>query len=184
MRLNHPGIYRIVGEEYELLANITGEVPCLKINSALLMNSLVRKGKFEVLTEDSLEVQKVLTFPDAFIFIEYEYSEVCKLPEHRKSIRGSKMPKIDDKEFNSFVDRYIEDTQITGRGVAATKSYIMYKTGWSLAQINVLILKIAKKVKQDSLCASMQIKSTIIYTQGGESCTQNFQYLNGILFYA
>lgn len=25
MRLNHPGIYRIVGEKFELLANIVGE---------------------------------------------------------------------------------------------------------------------------------------------------------------
>ena len=30
MKLNHPGIYRIIGENYELLANIVGEVPCLR----------------------------------------------------------------------------------------------------------------------------------------------------------
>lgn len=43
MKLNHPGIYRIIGENYELLANIVGEVPCLRITSALLMNDLVQK---------------------------------------------------------------------------------------------------------------------------------------------
>ena len=36
MKLNHPGIYRIIGENDELLANIVGEVPCLRITSALL----------------------------------------------------------------------------------------------------------------------------------------------------
>ena len=45
MKLNHPGIYRVIGEQFELLANIVGEVPCLRITSALLINDLVQKGK-------------------------------------------------------------------------------------------------------------------------------------------
>ena len=59
MKLNHPGIYRIIGENYELLANIVGEVPCLRITSALLMNDLVQRGKFTILSEDSIEIQNV-----------------------------------------------------------------------------------------------------------------------------
>lgn len=60
MRLNHPGIYRIVGENFELLANIIGEVPCMRITSALLVNDLVQKGEFTILPEDSIEIQSVL----------------------------------------------------------------------------------------------------------------------------
>lgn len=68
MRLNHPGIYRIVGESFELLANITGEVPCMRITSALLVNDLVQKGEFTVLPEESIEIQSVLANPDKFVF--------------------------------------------------------------------------------------------------------------------
>lgn len=47
MKLNHPGIYRVIGEQFELLANIVGEVPCLRITSALLINDLVQKESLQ-----------------------------------------------------------------------------------------------------------------------------------------
>lgn len=148
MKLNHPGIYRVVGEKFELLANVIGEVPCMRITSALLINDLVQKGKFTVLTEESIEVQSVLSNPDKYIFLEYEYSSICSLPSQRKSIRGAKCPNITDKEFKVFVERYLEDAAIPGRGVTATKAFIMERTEWSLAQINVLIMKIINHTKR------------------------------------
>lgn len=147
MRLNHPGIYRIVGENFELLANIVGEVPCMRITSALLINALVQKGQFTVLNEDSLEIQSVLANPDKFVFLEYEYSEICSLPSYRTTIHGTKMPNITDEQLSAFTNRYIEDMQICGRGIAATKAYMLETTGWSLAQINVVLMKIAKNIK-------------------------------------
>lgn len=147
MRLNHPGVYRIVGDNFELLANVIGEVPCMRITSALLINDLVQKGVFTVLDEESIEIQTVLANPDKFVFLEYEYSEICQLPSYRKSIHGTKMPNITDEQLEAFTFRYMQDTSIYGRGIAATKAYMLEKTGWSLAQINVVLLKIAKIIK-------------------------------------
>lgn len=147
MKLNKPGIYRIIGESFELLANIIGEVPCMRITSALLMNDLIQKGKFTVLDEESIEIQTVLTNPDAFIFFEYDYSNICNLPSYRQSIHGTKVPSVSDDILKSFIERYKEDASIPGRGIAATKAYIMSRTDWSLAQINVLLMKIARVVK-------------------------------------
>lgn len=149
MKLNHPGIYRIIGEHYELLANIVGEVPCLRITSALLMNDLVQKSKFTVLSEDSIEIQTVCQNPDSFLFFEYDYSEVCSLPPYRQSIRGTKMPDISNDMMKAFTERYISDMSINGRGIEATKAYILSVTDWSLAQINVLLLRIANSVRRN-----------------------------------
>lgn len=149
MKLNHPGIYRIIGENYELLANIVGEVPCLRITSALLMNDLVQRGKFTILSEDSIEIQNVCNNPDAFLFFEHEYSEVCPLPPYRQSIRGTKMPDISNDMMKVFTERYISDMSINGRGIEATKAYILSVTDWSLAQINVLLLRIANSVRRN-----------------------------------
>ena len=99
MRLNHPGIYRIVGEKFELLANIEGEAPLLNISEALLVNDLVIDGKFTILNSESLEIQQVINNPDQFIFIEYEYSDIAKLPLYRKTIRGTKVPNITNNEM-------------------------------------------------------------------------------------
>lgn len=148
MKLNHPGIYRIIGEHYELLANIVGEVPCLRITSALLMNDLVQKSKFTVLSEDSIEIQTVCQNPDSFLFFEYDYSEVCSLPPYRQSIRGTKMPDISNDMMKAFTERYISDMSIPGRGIEATKAYILSVTDWSLAQINVLLLRIANSTRR------------------------------------
>lgn len=148
MKLNHPGIYRIIGEHFELLANIVGEVPCLRITSALLMNDLVQRGKFTVLSEDSIEIQTVCNNPDVFLFFEYDYSEVCPLPPYRQSIRGTKMPDISNDMMKAFTERYISDMSINGRGIEATKAYILSVTDWSLAQINVLLLRIANSTRR------------------------------------
>lgn len=146
MKLNHPGVYQIVGEKFELLANVIGEVPCLRIHSALLMNDLVQKSKFTVLTEDSLEIQQVLADPDKFAFSEYEYSEVCELPPCKKSIRGEKLPDISDCIMKDLTDKYIEHRNI-GVSLNATRAYFIRRTGLSIPQINMLILKISKEVK-------------------------------------
>ena len=147
MKLNHPGIYKIIGDSFELLANVVGEAPCLRIVSALLMNDLVQKGKFTVLNEESIEIQTVLSNPDKFIFFEYDYSDVAKYPSYRMSIRGCKTPDITDEQFKEFTNRYLEDTIITGRGILATKAYIVERTGWSLAQAHMVALKIINHLK-------------------------------------
>ena len=147
MKLNHPGIYRVIGEQFELLANIVGEVPCLRITSALLINDLVQKGKFTVLSEESIEIQTVCQKPDSFLFLEYEYSEICTLPPYRLSIRGTKMPNISNEQLKAFTNRYLEDIKIPGRGIEATKAYILSVTDFNLAQINVLMLKIINSTR-------------------------------------
>lgn len=144
MKLNHPGIYRIVGKEFELLAIVIGEVPCLRITSAILINDAVNKSRFTVLQEDSNEIQQVILNPDKFIFIEYEYSEyICK-SDINKSIRGNKMPDITNDQVNEILARYIRDTSINGRGIAATRAYLAETTDWSIGQINIVLMKIAK----------------------------------------
>lgn len=151
MKLNHPGVYRIIGENIEVLADIRGEVPCLSINIAILMNDFVQKGKLTVLDNDSIEIQEILGNPDKFVFIEFDYSEICKLPPHRKSIRGEKMPDITNEQFEEFVQRYIEDTQITKRGVSSTKAYIMHKMDWSVAQAHLIIMQIGKHLSRKNV---------------------------------
>lgn len=78
MKVSKSGIYRIIGERFELLANIEGVAPLLVITSAILINDLVNYGKFTVLNPKSMELAEVLNSPEKFIFFEYEYSEdVC-----------------------------------------------------------------------------------------------------------
>lgn len=146
MRLNHPGIYRIVGEKFELLANIEGEAPLLNISKALLVNDLVIDGKFTILNSESLEIQQVVNNPDQFIFIEYEYSDIAKLPLYRKTIRGTKVPNITNNEMKEFEEKYIHDMK-TRRDTTRTRAYIMERTNLSLSQINVLIMQMARKFK-------------------------------------
>lgn len=146
MRLNHPGIYRIVGEKFELLANIEGEAPLLNISEALLVNDLVINGKFTILNSESLEIQQVVNNPDQFIFIEYEYSDIAKLPLYRKTIRGTKMPNITNNEMKEFEEKYVHDMK-TRRDTTRTRAYIMERTNLSLSQINVLIMQMARKFK-------------------------------------
>ena len=148
MKLNHPGIYRIIGEDFELLANVVGEAPMLRIPNALVMNDLIQKGLFHVVTEESYEIQAVLTEPDKFIFFEYEYSEVCDLPSRRKSTRGVKIPDITDEQFEDFTQRYIEDARTPGKGIWATKMYIVSKTEWSIPQAHVIVLQIINKLRK------------------------------------
>ena len=146
MRLNHQGIYRIIGEKFELLANVEGEAPLLNISKALLVNDLVNDGKFTILDSESLEIQQVINNPDHFVFTEYEYSDIAKLPLYRKTIRGTKMPNITNEEIKEFEEKYIHDMK-TRRDTTRTRAYIMERTNLSLAQINVLILQMAKKFK-------------------------------------
>lgn len=146
MRLNHPGIYRIVGEKFELLANIEGEAPLLNISEALLVNDLVIDGKFTILNNESLEIQQVINNPDQFIFIEYEYSDIAKLPLYRKTIRGTKVPNITNNEMKEFEEKYIHDMK-TRRDTTRTRAYIMERTNLSLSQINVLIMQMARKFR-------------------------------------
>lgn len=149
MRLNHPGVYRIIGDKFELLANITGEAPMLSITNALLINDLVIENKWTILEKDSLEIQQVLNNPDAFIFIEYEYSEIAQIPQCKQSIRGTKMPRITDDEMNLFIQKYIQDRK-DGRSSSVTRAFIMERTDFTLAQINVLMLQLAKICKNGS----------------------------------
>lgn len=149
MKLNHPGVYRIIGEHFELLATIVGEVPCLRIASALNVNDLVQKSKFTVLEEESSEIQAVYANPDKFVFLEYDYSDAAKLPPYRASIRGVKCPDITETQFKEFVERYKIDKSLPGRGIAATKFYMVEKTGWTLSQAHAVILKIVNYLRHE-----------------------------------
>ena len=41
MKLNRPGIYHIYTDSFELLANVVGEAPVLRIPRALVMNDVI-----------------------------------------------------------------------------------------------------------------------------------------------
>ena len=99
MKLNRPGIYHIYTDSFELLANVVGEAPVLRIPRALVMNDVIQRGQFRVVEEDSYEIQTVLHNPDLCIFKEFEYSDMCKLPPYKKSVRGSKKPDITDDQL-------------------------------------------------------------------------------------
>lgn len=68
MKLNRPGIYHIYTDSFELLANVVGEAPVLRIPRALVMNDVIQRGQFRVVEEDSYEIQTVLHNPDLCIF--------------------------------------------------------------------------------------------------------------------
>lgn len=148
MRLNKPGIYQIVGDKIELLATVVGESPCLRIKEAIVMNTAFQEGKFEIVKEESIQIQNIYTNPDAYVYFPYG-SEVCHLPIEKQSMRGSSMPIITDDMYREFKHRYKEDISLPGRGALATKSYIMYRTNWTAPQAQLVICKIAKEVKQD-----------------------------------
>ena len=59
------------------------------------------------------------------------------------------MPDISNDMMKAFTERYISDMSINGRGIEATKAYILSVTDWSLAQINVLLLRIANSVRRN-----------------------------------
>lgn len=50
--------------------------------------------------------------------------------------------------MKAFTERYISDMSINSRGIEATKAYILSVTDWSLAQINVLLLRIANSTRR------------------------------------
>lgn len=150
MRLNGPGVYQIVGSNIELLAVVVGEAPHLRITSAIIMNEAFQNAKFREVKEESYEIQSIYNHPDNYVCYPYEGSEVCQLPIERRSMRGSKMPITTDDEYNEFKRRYINDTSIPGRGTMSTKMYIMDRTGWSAAQAQLVICKLAKEVKKEN----------------------------------
>lgn len=147
MKLNEAGVYQIVGSNIELLAIVVGEAPHLRITSAIIMNTAFQDSKFREVKEESYEIQHVYNHPDEYVYFPYESSEVCQLPLEKRSMRGCKMPLITDEMYNEFSRRYISDTSIPGRGALSTKIYIMDVTGWTAAQAQLVICKIAKKVK-------------------------------------
>lgn len=149
MKLNGPGVYQIVGSNIELLAIVVGEAPHLRITSAIIMNDVYQKAKFREIKEESLEIQSIYTHPEMYVFYPYESSEVCQLPIELRSMRGAKMPSISNTMYREFKSRYRVDTSIPGRGAMSTKVYIMSTTGWSAAQAQLVICKIAKEIKKE-----------------------------------
>lgn len=148
MRLNGPGVYQIVGSKIELLAVVVGEVPHLRIPSAIIMNNVYQNAEFKRVTEDSYEIQCVYNHPDEYVAFPYNGSEVCQLPIERRSMRGVKMPLIESSMYEEFKRRYMSDCSLPGRDAMNTKIYIMDRTGWSAAQAQLVICKIAKEVKR------------------------------------
>lgn len=149
MKLNKPGVFQIVGEKIELLAIVVGEAPHLRITSAIVMNEAFTTGKFTILKEESYAIQDIYSHPDAYVSYEYEASENCKLPVERRSMKGAKMPDIDDNLYKEFINRYLLDISVPGRGTMSTKIYIMDRTSWTAAQAQLVLCKIAKAVKQN-----------------------------------
>lgn len=150
MRLNEPGVYQVVGSDIELLAIVVGETPHLRIVSAIIMNDAFQKAKFREVKEESLEIQSIYAHPEMYVFYPYESSDVCQLPIELRSMRGAKMPSIDDAMYRTFKERYKVDTSIPGRGAMSTKVYIMSITGWSAAQAQLVIYKIAREIKREN----------------------------------
>lgn len=150
MKLTKNGVYRIIGKEFELLANVEGTAPLLIITGALLMNDLVRKGKFTVLDDKSMEVIEVLTHPENFIFFEYEYSDEICLPSYRSNGKGEKLPPVTDEEYQQFKNRYILDVT-SGRGIGSTKLWIIDRKDWSVSQAHIMCMKIAKELKKEGV---------------------------------
>ena len=150
MRLNEPGVYQVVGSDIELLAIVVGETPHLRIVSAIIMNDAFQKAKFREVKEESLEIQSIYAHPEMYVFYPYESSDVCQLPIELRSMRGAKMPSIDDAMYHTFKERYKVDTSIPGRGAMSTKVYIMSMTGWSAAQAQLVICKIAREIKKEN----------------------------------
>lgn len=149
MKLNKPGVFQIVGEKIELLAIVVGEAPHLRVTSAIVMNEAFTTGKFTILKEESYEIQDIYLHPDAYVSYEYEASENCKLPVERRSMKGAKMPDIDDNLYKEFINRYLLDISVPGRGTMSTKIYIMDRTSWTATQAQLVLCKIAKAVKQN-----------------------------------
>lgn len=147
MKLNKPGVFQIVGDKIELLAIVVGESPHLRITSAIIMNDAYHVGKFTTVKEESYEIQDVYMHPDSYVAYEYESSQVCVLPTERRSMKGAKMPEIDNNLYKEFINRYQLDINVPGRGTMATKLYIMDRTNWTAAQAQLVICKIAKTVK-------------------------------------
>ena len=54
------------------------------------------------------------------------------------------------KNVDNFKERYKVDTSIPGRGAMSTKVYIMSMTGWSAAQAQLVICKIAREIKKEN----------------------------------
>ena len=127
MRLNKCGIYRIIGESFEILANVIGESPTLRITGALDLNTLVEKGEFKVLSEESLQIQQIYADPSKFLFLQQEFSEVCNTPPYRQSIRGVKVPEVKDKEYEDFKARYIQDYGVSFLQPACYCRHISFK---------------------------------------------------------
>ena len=153
LTLNHAGVYRIIGSKYEILANVIGESPCFRIKNAIDMNAMVKNAEIIVLHEESQIIQEIYSRPTDFLFIEWEYSDVSKLPPNRMSIRGIRVPEheITEKMFKEFTERYKLDVSLPGRGPTATKMYIVERTGWTLGQAHMVVMQIAKKLKKTIL---------------------------------
>ena len=58
------------------------------------------------------------------------------------------MPDITDEQFEDFTQRYIEDARTPGKGIWATKMYIVSKTEWSIPQAHVIVLQIINKLRK------------------------------------
>lgn len=146
--LNKPGIYRVIGEQFELLIKVIGTPPTLRIISGIRMNDFVTTGKVVELKEDSVEIQEVMLNPSKFVFAEADISTTAEKKAPSMSLKGVKSPYINDEQFKLFVSHYINNVNIPGRGKNATLAFIMEETGWTVAQANCVILQIIRYVKK------------------------------------
>lgn len=148
MKLEHAGIYRAIGRDKELLINVVGEYPCFRIVKAIDINEFVINLKVIELNEESLEIQSIYHDPESYLFLEWEYSDVSKLPDCRQS-KNFKVPKVSDDLMKEFEQRYLTDIKIPGFGIGSTKFYIADRMNWTISQAHMLVMQIAKRYKKN-----------------------------------
>lgn len=145
--LNSAGTYRVIGEDLELLIYVVGMAPTLRIVSGIRLNDFVTNGKVIQLKEESVEIQRILLNPEKFCFIKTEFSTSANNKAKSGGLKGVKLPYYTEGQFEEFVDHYIANKDIPGRGKNSTVAFIMEETGWTVAQSNCVILQIIKYLK-------------------------------------
>lgn len=150
LTLKKKGIYRVIGKKYELLINVIGEEPCLRIISAINITETVKKGTFVQIEEESEEIQEIYANPKSFVFFDYEEEvDLCFIK--KETPIGVKTPELNENTFDELYQVYRMEIVITGRKENAVKAYIRNKYHFTDPQINRIVKKLAKTYNADRL---------------------------------
>ena len=69
------GMWIAQGSETNILILLSGKAPVLKVRGAIDLNTFNSTGKAKELTENSVEVQDILMYPEKYVFLEPSISE-------------------------------------------------------------------------------------------------------------